>query len=281
MTTTNYVNLANSKFISISGEDTKEFLQGIITNDINQCDKNSPIYSCLLTPQGKFLADFFIIYQEKNYLIEIHEKHIEEFLKKIKIYILRSKIQIKNITNLASILIFNKCYSWNFDDDIIHFHDPRNNNIGTKIIIDKDKLNKFTNSFNLNEINFSYYRELLLKFLIPFSPEDLKINKSLLLENNFEKINAINWDKGCYVGQEITARMKYRSLLKKSIRSLEIISGKVNIENKIYYNEKVIGEIISYFNNYSIGMLKIVEANEVFNNENILKTESAELKIIN
>ena len=121
---------------------------------------------------------------------------------------------------------------------------------------------------------------MLIKNLIPFSPDDLIINKSLILENNFEKINAIDWDKGCYVGQEITARMKYRALLKKNIRALEIISGNVNPGNKISNNQNAIGEIISCFNNFAIAMLKIEEANDVFKNNKILKTEFASLKII-
>ena len=84
---------------------------------------------------------------------------------------------------------------------------------------------------NFTMVDFKFYRELMIKNLIPYSTKDLTINKSLLLENNFDTINAIDWDKGCYIGQEITARMKYRALLKKSIRAIEIISGKVKFSS--------------------------------------------------
>ena len=127
----------------------------------------------------------------------------------------------------------------------------------------------------------SFNVKLLIKNLIPFSPNDLMVNKSLLLEYNFDKINAIDWDKGCYVGQEITARMKYRALLKKSIRAVEIISGNVKLGNKIFNNQNAIGEIISCFNHLAIAMLKIDDANDFFKNNKILKTEFASLKIIN
>ncbi len=120
-----------------------------------------------------------------------------------------------------------------------------------------------------------------MKNLIPFSPNDLFINKSLILENNFEKINAIDWKKRCYVGQEITARMKYRALLKKGIRTLEIISGNANPGNKILHNQNTIGEIISCINNLAIAILKIEDANFAFKNNKTLKTEFASLKIIN
>ena len=280
MTANNYVNLKDSKFISISGEDRNIFLQDLITNDINKCNLNIPIYACLLTPQGKFIADFFIIDNKKNYLIEIHNKFVNEFLGKLKIYKLRSKIIISENNDFASLVILENNNLLKLDNEIINFTDPRSDKLGTKVFIKLDKINNFTNKFNLHEVKFDLYRELLIKNLIPFSPNDLMVNKSLLLEYNFDKINAIDWDKGCYVGQEITARMKYRALLKKSIRAVEIISGNVKLGNKIFNNQNAIGEIISCFNHLAIAMLKIDDANYFFKNNKILKTEFASLKII-
>ena len=280
MTANNYVNLKDSKFISILGEDRNIFLQDLITNDINKCNLNIPIYACLLTPQGKFMADFFIIDNKKNYLIEIHNKFVNEFLGKLKIYKLRSKIIISENNDFASLVILENNNLLKLDNEIINFTDPRSDKLGTKVFIKLDKINNFTNKFNLHEVKFDLYRELLIKNLIPFSPNDLMVNKSLLLEYNFDKINAIDWDKGCYVGQEITARMKYRALLKKSIRAVEIISGNVKLGNKIFNNQNAIGEIISCFNHLAIAMLKIDDANDFFKNNKILKTEFASLKII-
>ena len=280
MTANNYVNLKDSKFISILGEDRNIFLQDLITNDINKCNLNIPIYACLLTPQGKFMADFFIIDNKKNYLIEIHNKFVNEFLGKLKIYKLRSKIIISENNDFASLVILENNNLLKLDNEIINFTDPRSDKLGTKVFIKLDKIYNFTNKFNLHEVKFDLYRELLIKNLIPFSPNDLMVNKSLLLEYNFDKINAIDWDKGCYVGQEITARMKYRALLKKSIRAVEIISGNVKLGNKIFNNQNAIGEIISCFNHLAIAMLKIDDANDFFKNNKILKTEFASLKII-
>ena len=280
MTTSNYVNLIDSQFISISGDDRKDFLQGLITNDINKCNSNTPIYSCFLSPQGKFIADFFVADREKNYLIEIHKKFLSGFLDKLKIYKLRSKITINDNKDFESLVILENNNLLQSNNDIINFIDPRNNKLGRKVYIKLNRINDFKNKFNLQEVKFESYRELLINNLIPFSPDDLIINKSLILENNFEKINAIDWDKGCYVGQEITARMKYRALLKKSIRAVEIISGNVNPGNKILNNQNAIGEIISCFNNLAIAMLKIDDANDAFKNNKILKTEFASLKII-
>ena len=143
MTTTNYVKLNDSKFISISGNDRNDFLQGMITNDIFKCESQKPLYSCLLTPQGKFVADFFIVNLEKNYLIEIHKKFYKDFLNKIKIYKLRSKIILEEKNNILSLVILNNKNFLNLNNNIISFDDPRNNKLGTKIFIEKKDLEFF------------------------------------------------------------------------------------------------------------------------------------------
>jgi len=279
MATYNYVNLIDSRFITISGDDRKDYLQGIITNDINKCTSDNALYSCLLSPQGKFIADFFIIEYQNKYLLEINNKFIEDFLKKLKIYKLRSNVNINKNDIYRSFVILDNDVT-KFENNILTFIDPRSEKLGIKAYIEYQKMSIIINKFNLNEINFSVYRELLINNLIPYSTEDLIVNKSLLLENNFDNINAIDWEKGCYVGQEITARMKYRALLKKSIKALEIISGNTEPGNKIYYNKNEVGEIISCFNNFAIGMLKIEDAKDIFRNKRIVKTEFANLKII-
>ena len=280
MTTSNYFNLADSKFLSISGEDRGNFLQNLITNDIHKCDSTNSIYSCLLTPQGKFIADFFIIDHENSYLIETHKKFAEDLINKLKIYKLRAKVEINIVNDLLSLSIIKNNDLLQSETDVLLFKDPRNDKLGNKVFVAKNKFKEIEKKYNLIEDNFEKYRELLIKNLIPFSSEDLIQDKSLLLENNFDKINAIDWEKGCYVGQEITARMKYRALLKKNIRAVEIISGHVNRGNQINFNQNKVGEIISSFNKLAIAMLKIEEAKNIFLNKEILKTESATLKII-
>ena len=280
MTTSNYFNLADSKFLSISGEDRGNFLQDLITNDIHKCDSTNSIYSCLLSPQGKFIADFFIIDHKNSYLIETHKKFVKDLINKLKIYKLRAKVEINIVDDLLSLSIIENNDLLQSEADILLFKDPRNDKLGNKIFVTKNKFKEIEKKHNLIEDNFEKYRELLIKNLIPFSSEDLIQDKSLLLENNFDKINAIDWEKGCYVGQEITARMKYRALLKKNIRVVKIISGHVNRGNQINFNENKVGEIISSFNKLAIAMLKIKEAKNIFLNKEILKTESATLKIV-
>ena len=269
----------DTRFINIAGDDRQEFLQGLITNDINACNRNNPIYSCILSPQGKFLADFFVIELDGSYLIEIHNRFFDNILQKLQLYKLKSKVIIsENNSYLSCVVLFiNKKIA--LPNHLISYQDPRNNNIGIRYILNTD------NSSSLKKLGFTpvdinYYKEILMKNLIPYSPDDLIVNKSLLLENNFQNINAISWDKGCYVGQEITARMKYRALLKKKIYTLEIISGSIQVGEKITINDISIGEIISITNKFTIAMLKIDTANAVIKKDNVIDLSNAKVKII-
>ena len=99
----------DTRFINIAGDDRQEFLQGLITNDINACDRNNPIYSCILSPQGKFLADFFVIELDGSYLIEIHNRFFDNILQKLQLYKLKSKVIIsENNSYLSCVLFINK-----------------------------------------------------------------------------------------------------------------------------------------------------------------------------
>ena len=287
MTTSKYIVLKEAKFVSIKGEDNKDFLQGIITNDINKCDKKV-IYSCLLSPQGKFLSDFFIIPFKDSFLIEINQKFFNDFIAKLQLYKLRSKIEIEEINYLTSLIII-----YNSSDKIleegliipnneyIEYVDPRNRNLGHRVLIKNELVDKLVNASNVELTNIKDYQKIMVQNLIPDSSKDLIVNKSLLLENNFDQINALDWDKGCYVGQELTARMKYRALLKKSLRLIKLDSGKVQSGDQIYYNNKNIGQITSIIEDKGLAMVKIEDANYVKKNNIILSTPNGKIKIIN
>jgi folate-binding protein YgfZ len=267
MTVPYFYKNSNSRFLSIEGEDSNEFLQNLITNDINKCSEDNIIYSCLLSPQGKFLSDFFIFKKDEKYLIETHSFFYEKLLKKLNIYKLRSKVHINEVNNLHSYSVFGDIQK---DQDTFIFNiDPRNKNIGLKLIHLK-KNPEILDS--LNEINEEKYHQILIQNTVPLSHYDLEENKSLLLENNFENLNSISWDKGCYVGQEITARMKYRALLKKKIYSLEIKEGSPLIGQVIKDDENEFGKIISIKNDSVLAMLKIELAEIKINTKKQIKT---------
>jgi len=270
MTTNYFYKNTKSKFLEISGQDSVPFIQNLITNDINKCKENHFVYSCLLTPQGKFFADFFIFKNKEKYFFEVNDIFYENFLNKLNMYKLRSNINIEEIKLFYSFIIFGEL-EINNHYEILNF-DPRNNNIGKKLI-QYDPLIKFNEK--IIEIDEKKYHEILIKNKVPYSPFDLQENKSLLLENNFDNINAISWNKGCFVGQEITARMKYRALLKKQLYALELISGKINIGDKIIEKGTVLGEVISKANQYIFCILKIELVREKSEKKALLDIDSS------
>ena len=270
MTTNYFYKNSKSKFLEISGQDSVPFIQNLITNDINKSKANVFLYSCLLTPQGKFFADFFIFKNKEKFVFEVNDIFFENFLKKLNMYKLRSNINIEENKLFYSFIIFGEL-KINNNYEILNF-DPRNNNIGKKLI-QYDPLIKFNEK--IIEIDEKKYHEILIKNKVPYSPFDLQENKSLLLENNFDNINAISWNKGCFVGQEITARMKYRALLKKQLYALELISGKINIGDKIIEKGVVLGEVISKANQYIFCILKIELVREKSEKKALLDIDSS------
>ena len=268
MTINYFYKNSKSKFFEISGPDSVSFIQNLITNDINKCNNNY-LYSCLLTPQGKFLADFFIFQKNENFIFEIHDLYFDNIINKLNMYKLRSNVNIKEVKSIYSFIVFGDIEIENSYD--IFYLDPRNKNIGKKLIQYEPSIKT---NFKVIEIDENKYHEILIQNNVPYSLFDLKENKSLLLENNFDNINAISWDKGCYIGQEITARMKYRALLKKQLYSLKIISGNFGRGDKIIENELNLGEVISIANEYVFCMLNIEKVKEKFEKKELLKIDA-------
>ena len=266
----------NSRFFKISGKDSKLFIQNLITNDIEKCSNGTILYSCLLTPQGKFLADFFIFNINGSYHFETNNKFYDNLLGRLKIYKLRSDVQIEETSNFYSYSIFN----FNYDNDYtILLSDPRNIHLGKKLILN-NKIIEINN--DIKEINETRYHEILIANTTPYSPFDILENKSLLLENNFDNLNAIDWNKGCYVGQEITARMKYRGLLKKKLYSLKLKIGNVLAGDELIVNNKKIGTVVSIANSNIFASLNINFVNELKDkNQNLIISDSLAFDFLN
>lgn len=228
--------LSNRSIISISGEDRKEFLQGLITNDINKVSENQAIYTFHLNPQGRFLYDFFIIENGGKLLLDVQKEKEDEILKKFSFYKLRSKIEIAKEPDLLVAVAFDKT---DFANQKIVFLDPRTEKMGYR---------SFSNSPEGVDDNQDEYNLRRINLLLPDS-SDFTADKSFPLEFGFENFNAIDYKKGCYVGQETTARMHYKSVIRKKIFLVEWEKDPIHKGEKIISDEKEIGEILSSIRN--------------------------------
>lgn len=246
-----YYEILDRSIISISGIEAKNFLQSLITNDINKVSDSNSIYSCMLTPQGKYIFDFFISYFNNQYLIDIAKDRYRDFIEKINLYKLRKKININYEEDYIVINIQNS------DSDIIGFTenylsgiryiDPRDYRMGYRSVIKNNDIeninfNKSDNNYNKNRINL-------------FIPEkDLVVDKSFPLEFGLDKLNALDFKKGCYIGQEVTARTKYRGVIRKSIYKIE---SQNDLEfGEIFIDNQRIGVITSIYKNIGLALIR-------------------------
>ena len=247
--------LENRGLISITGEDAKEFLQNIITNDINKVSGSSSIFSALLSPQGKYLFDFFVIKNDRGYLLDCDGNSVKSLIDNLSKYKIRSKVEIKDISssNVVGIIHYEnfkmiqkelnkQTFTLHFRDSPV-FVDPRDSDLGARIISPLEKLYLTIKKLNLKIVeNNSYIKKA---FLMGIPVEGLMSLQNQLfgLEINFEKLNAIDFKKGCYVGQENTARMKLKNKIRRQLMSIKTEKN-VKIGDEIKYNDNVIGKIL-------------------------------------
>lgn len=286
------IKLENRALLKIKGEDRREFLQALVTNNINFISNEKSIYSALLSPQGKYLYDFFIFQNSKsNYLtIDCEKNSYQELMQKLNIYKLRSNVEItlqdsldvyavfgsdliKFISNLK--MVYQEGYTKNVSDTLF-FIDPRNKSLGLRVYS-----NNLPNEFKeiLPGI-LSDWHYLRIKNNIPYPYKDLEKEKSFIIENNFEQINAIDFNKGCYIGQENTARQKYRGTAKRKLVSAEIIGKDVPNGEKIVIDNRAVGTIRSSSKDICLVSIKSEVYDKCKKNNIKIKINESELKFL-
>jgi len=281
--------LEDRGILFIQGSDTKEFLQNLITNDINKVDEANSCFSSLLTPQGKYLFDFLVVKHKKGYFIDCEKKQIEELFKQLNIYKLRSDIEILNLSNEFVVAAFSYEKFISFDgakdlpgntfkygEDPV-FLDPRHKKLGGRLIINLEKLYLSLKKLDLKSTNPEEYYKLSYELGIPQKNIEKLRNKLFGIECNFEELNGIDFKKGCYIGQEITSRIKLRNKLSKRLLPIQLIEGKLIEGATIKNNDNEIGKVLIN-NQYPFAIIKYLSDN--FDPKIKYKSEEAVLKII-
>ena len=280
--------LDDRAILYINGEDAKEFLQNLISNDINKVSDVNSCFSSLLTPQGKFLYEFIIVKHKSGYLLDCEKPQAEELFKQLSLYKLRSKVEILNLSNEFVVAAFSHEKFLTFDEakdqpgctikyreDPI-FLDPRNKNLGARLIINLEKLYLSLKKLDLHDANLKEYYSF--SHSLGIVPKDLNKLKDKLfgIECNFEELNGIDFKKGCYVGQENTARIKLKNKLSKRLFPINVINGKLHEGESIYNNEIEIGKVL-IDSDYPFALIKYL--NENFDEKANFKTKEASINI--
>ena len=280
--------LEDRSILYLNGEDIKEFLQNLISNDINKVNENNTCFTSLLSPQGKFLYEFIIIKHKSGYLIDCEKTQADGLYKQLSIYKLRSKVEILNLSNEFVVAAFSHEKFLTFEEaqDISGFTikyredpiflDPRNKQLGARLIINLEKLYLSLKKLDLHDANKDEYYSFSHKLGIV--PKDLNKlqNKLFGIECNYEELNGIDFKKGCYVGQENTARIKLKNKLSKRLLPISMIDGKLTEGESIYYNNNEIGKVL-IDKEYPFALIKYLDEN--FNGKSDFNTKEASIRI--
>ena len=280
--------LEDRGILFVNGLDAKEFLQNLVTNDINKVDNSNSCFASLLTPQGKFLFDFLIVKHKSGYFIDCEKKQADNLFKKLNIYKLRSKVEIMNLSNEFVIAAFSyeKFMSFKEAKDMLGYTfkyredpvllDPRHKKLGGRLIINLEKLYLSLKKLDLKSAEPNEYYKFSHELGIPQRDMDKLSDKLFGIECNFEELNGIDFKKGCYVGQENTARIKLRNKLSKRLLPIQLIKGNLEEGASIFNNENEVGKVLIN-NDQPFGLIKYLS--DHFNHEAEFRSENAIFKI--
>jgi folate-binding protein YgfZ len=281
--------LEDRGILYVNGLNAKEFLQNLVTNDINKVSDNYSCFASLLTPQGKYLYDFLVIKHKSGYFIDCEKNQTDDLFKQLNLYKLRSKIEIMNLSNEFVVAAFSYekfmkfdeandslGFTFKYKEDPI-FLDPRNKMLGGRLIINLEKLYLTLKKLELNNTDKKEYYKLSYSLGVPQKDMNKLQNKLFGIECNFEELNGIDFQKGCYVGQENTARIKLKDKLTKRLLPIKTINGNINKDEVIFHENVDIGKIL-IAGEHPFALIKITGKN--FDFDSIYNTNSATVKII-
>jgi folate-binding protein YgfZ len=273
----------------INGEDAVSFLQNLISNDIGKVSETCSCFASLLSPQGKFLYEFIVVKHKSGYLIDCEKSQVDELYKQLSVYKLRSKVEILNLSNEFVVAAFSHekfltfeeaqdvtGFTLKFREDPI-FLDPRNKQLGARLIINLEKLYLSLKKLELHDADVNEYYSLSHKLgIVPKNLNQLQ-NKAFGIECNYDELNGIDFKKGCYVGQENTARIKLKNKLSKRLFPIITMSGEVFKDNPIYRNEIEIGKVL-ITGKYPFALIKLKEIS--INQNSLYKCGNAYIKVL-
>lgn len=244
--------------VRVAGVDAEEFLQGLISNDVTKAGPEVAIYAALLTPQGKFLHDFFVLRMADGFLFECEAERRADLLLRLKRYKLRAKVDLVDETDAWRVAVMwgQGAETAGLPATAIAFADPRLPSLGIRVLVPVGQANQPLTP-DASEAPFAAYERLRRSLGVGAGPDDLLVEKSFLMESGFDELAGIDWRKGCYVGQEVTARTKYRGLVRRRLTPVVLGSGLPAEDGRVMRNGRDVGELRSHADGMGLAMLKL------------------------
>ena len=253
--------------LEVAGEDRVAFLQGLVSNDVTKAGAGRAVLAALLTAQGKYLHDFFILALDEALYLDCEASRLDDLKKRLTLYKLRSKVTLTDAS--ARYLV---AAAWGdgvlprlglsaagtakaFIGGVV-YADPRLNTLGARFLIPRGRETEIA-ALGFSSAGAAGYDKHRLALGVPDGSRDLEVEKSILLENGFEELNGIDFQKGCYMGQELTARTKYRALIRKRLLPVKIEGPMPAPGTPVSAGTEEVGEIRSSAEGVALAMLKL------------------------
>ncbi len=252
--------LPHRSVIAVGGDDRVEFLQGLISNDTTKVAPGRAVWAALLTPQGRFLNDMFVVDGgDGTLLLETERERAPALAKKLNLYKLRSKVKVEDRSAALDVaVVFGAGAEKALPiDGAIAFVDPRLADLGVRVLAQVGKMAGLLQARGLAEAPLGDYDALRLSLGAPDGSRDLPVEKALLLESGFDELNGVDWKKGCYMGQELTARTKYRGLVRKRLFPVRIEGTLPVSGTTVELDGQDVGELRSGAGERAIAMLRV------------------------
>jgi folate-binding protein YgfZ len=267
----NYVTLPSRGILAIDGPDRVTFLQGLVSNDVTQVGPSHAIYAAFLTPQGKYLHDFLIAELGEKLLLDGEANRLADLQRRLKMYKLRSKIALEDAGAQFSVTaLFGpgalEALSLTAEPGAavplgggVVFADPRLAGLGARAILPRGTEGEVLEPAGFAPADASSYERLRLEAGVPDGSRDMVVEKAILLENNLDELHAISWQKGCYMGQELTARTRYRGLVRKRLFPVIVEGVLPEPGTVVMLGDKEAGEVRSGSGDRALALLRLEE----------------------
>jgi folate-binding protein YgfZ len=246
--------------IAVGGEDRASFLQGLISNDTTKVAPNRAVWAALLTPQGRFLNDMFVADGGGDtLLLETERERAAALARKLTLYKLRSKVTVEDRGATMEVAV---AFGPGVEtlvplDGATAFLDPRLPALGVRVLAPAGQATTLLAARGAERADLEAYEKLRLSLGVPDGSRDLLPEKALLLESGFDELNGVDWNKGCYMGQELTARTKYRGLVRKRLFPVKVEGPLPAFGAPIERDGQEVGEIRSGAGDRALAMLRL------------------------
>jgi len=273
MADASFVMLDDRGILAVSGPDRRPFLQGLVSNDVEKVGPTSARYAALLTAQGKYLHDFMMVEAGESIWLEAEAARLADLKRRLSMYRLRAKVSLDERLDLAVAAIFgadtiailglpSEPGATRPSGSGVVFVDPRLAPLGARAILLREEARAFLADAGIAEAGSDSYDRLRLSLGVPDGSRDLVLEKSILLEAGFDELNGVDWQKGCYIGQELTARTKYRGLVKKRLMPVQIEGPPPPPGTIVTMDGREVGEMRSSRDGLGLAVLRIEPVHE-------------------